>query len=114
LAHGLAERVKKFGTAARAKGLWCANLFQENIMRGVSLIVASALLAVSACASLTGDRTAVVSASPQNATIRFPEGSLQAATSRAQELCATHQRSAQLRTVTPGQGNERIGSFDCV
>lgn len=83
-------------------------------MRGVSFLAAAALLAASACASFDGDDTAVVSSSPQSATIRFNEGHLDAATSRAQELCATHQRSAQLRTVTPGQGNERIGAFDCV
>lgn len=83
-------------------------------MRSASYLAAAALLAVSACASLGGDDTAVVSSSPQDATIRFTEGSLDAATSRAQDLCAPHQRSAQLRTVTPGQGNERIGSFDCV
>jgi hypothetical protein len=83
-------------------------------MRGASFLTAVVLLAVSACASFGGDDTAVVSSSPQGATIRFNEGHLDAATSRAQELCATHQRSAQLRTVTPGQGNERIGSFDCI
>jgi hypothetical protein len=83
-------------------------------MRSAAFLAISALLAVSACASLGGDDTAVVSASPQGATIRFNEGRLDAATTRAQEFCVTHQRSAHLRTVTPGQGNERIANFDCV
>lgn len=83
-------------------------------MKGASFLAAAALLAVSACTSFGGDDTAVVSSSLQSATIRFNEGELDAATARAQELCTTHHRSAQLRTVTPGQGNERIGAFDCV
>lgn len=83
-------------------------------MRSMRFLAFATLLAVSGCASVFGSDTAVVSASPQTVTIRFTEGHLQAATERAQDLCATHQGSAQLRTVTPGRGQERIAAFSCV
>lgn len=83
-------------------------------MRSASLLAIAALFAATGCANIGGDRTAVVSSSPQSVTIRFDEGHLAAANERAQEMCDAQQGTAQLQTVTPGQGNERIAAYSCV
>lgn len=86
-------------------------------MRTTRFLAAAVLAAaLGACVVTEEDRDdpAVVSANPEQVTIRFREGDLGDATSSAQNMCGTYQRTAQLRSVTPGQGMERIGVFACV
>ena len=81
----------------------------------VRLLVLAALLVTAAgCSLFRGEEMSVVSATSDQATIRFRAGELDQATSRAQQLCAAHARTARLDRVTGGEGSEQIGYFSCV
>lgn len=82
------------------------------------MIWRTALATALAAAALGGcmtpaTNTVVVSANPNDVTIRFREGYLPDATARANELCGAHGRTAQFQRVDP-VGNERLGIFRCV
>lgn len=76
--------------------------------------VMAAAVSLTACETVSGDRTAVVSASASSVSIRFDEGHLPAATERANELCSNYGRRAQLDRVTPMRGEERLAAFNCI
>lgn len=86
-------------------------------MRHTGLVMAAAMAAALGACVVTeensGNEPAVVSANPDQVTVRFQEGDLDDATRTAQQVCANYMRSAQFRSVTPGQGNERIGVYAC-
>lgn len=77
----------------------------------IAFIATVPLLA--SCALVGGAKPSVVSSNPQGVTIKFNEGEIDDATSKANEICRVQNRNAVLQRVTPQGEKKRIGSFDC-
>ena len=68
---------------------------------------------LASCGLVGGTKPSVVSSSPQGVTIKFTEGGIDEATSKANDICRVQGRSAMLQRVTPQGEKKLIGSFDC-
>jgi hypothetical protein len=67
---------------------------------------------LSSCAFMDA-KPSVVSSDQQGVTIKFKEGHVDDATSKAEQICGTQQRSARLERITPQGKDTRIASFTC-
>jgi hypothetical protein len=82
------------------------------IRRGSAALAA---LMLAACGTFGGGGdVSIVSASPTAVTVKYDEGALEKAQEQASNHCGSHARRSVLNRVTPGEGDERIGIFDCV
>lgn len=80
----------------------------------MKLVIAAAASAILAgCGTLGGPDATVLSASPTAVTVEFDAGELNAANKKADDLCASYGRSAQLAQVTPS-GDDRVANYNCV
>lgn len=68
---------------------------------------------LAACGLVGGTKPSVVSSSPQGVTIKFNEGGIDDATSKANDICHVQNRNAVLQRVTPQGEKKRVASFDC-
>jgi hypothetical protein len=85
-------------------------------MRRASIAIALSVALMGGCSTfrdLTGQRDyTVTSATPTSITIRFKEGELSQAQSRAEAHCTQYRRTAVMQNVSP-DGGESVGVFNC-
>lgn len=72
------------------------------------------VLALPACETFSRSDPSVTSLTPTGMTIRHREGGLDAATQRANELCASYGKAARLDTVAPADRDERLAQYSCI
>ena len=68
---------------------------------------------LASCGLVGGAKPSVVSSSPQGVTVKFNEGGIDDATSKANDICRVQGRTAMLQRVTPQDEKKRIASFNC-
>lgn len=81
----------------------------------IAMVMSIALMGgCSTFRDVTGQRDyTVTSANPTSITIRFREGELSQAQSRADAHCTQYRRTAVMQNVSP-DGGQSVGVFNCV